>query len=162
MPTLEDAPYVENSNDSAWLTNADRPLTGYERIFGTVAMPSSPRTRGAVQDVSALAARGGLTVQDLQRQQFADRVPVADLAAADTARACAALPGGTATASDGTAVKVGEACRVLAAWDRTVGTGSRGALLFDRFWRKLSGSVPQDQLWKVPFSAADPCARRAR
>ncbi|MGC8922392.1 penicillin acylase family protein [Streptomyces sp. PG2] len=156
MPTLEDAPYVENSNDSAWLTNADRPLTGYERIFGTVAMPSSPRTRGAVQDVSALAARGGLTVRDLQRQQFADRVPVADLAAADTARACAALPGGTATSSDGTAVKVGEACRVLASWDRTVGTGSRGALLFDRFWRKLSGSVPQDQLWKVPFSAADP------
>jgi acyl-homoserine-lactone acylase len=156
MPTLKDAPYAENSNDSAWLANADRPLGGYERIFGTVAAPISPRTRGAVQDVSAMAARGELTVRDLQRQQFADRVPIADLAAADTARACAALPGGTATASDGTAVEVGAACRVLADWNRTADTDSKGALLFDRFWRKLDSSVPPDQLWKVPFSAADP------
>nr|WP_234307401.1 MULTISPECIES: penicillin acylase family protein [unclassified Streptomyces] len=156
MPTLKDAPYAENSNDSAWLANADRPLSGYERIFGTVAAPVTPRTRGAVQDVSAMAARGGLTVRDLQRQQFADRVPVADLAAADTARACAALPGGTATASDGSAVDVSGACRVLAHWNRTADTDSEGALLFDRFWRKLGSLVPPDRLWKVPFSAADP------
>jgi acyl-homoserine-lactone acylase len=45
---------------------------------------------------------------------------------------------------------------VLAAWDRTVDTGSRGALLFDRFWRKLTASVPADRLWRVPFSPADP------
>ncbi|HEY9417072.1 MAG TPA: penicillin acylase family protein, partial [Pseudonocardia sp.] len=35
-------------------------------------------------------------------------------------------------------------------------TDSRGALLFDRFWRKFAGSVPLAQQWKVPFSAADP------
>lgn len=156
MPTLKDAPYAENSNDSAWLANADRPLTGYERVFGRIAAPVSPRTRGAVQDVSAMAARGRLTVRDLQRQQFADRVPVADLAAGDTARACAALPGGTATASDGTTVDVSKACRVLADWNRTAGTDSKGALLFDRFWRKLSGALPLDRLWEVPFSATAP------
>ncbi|QNP68523.1 penicillin acylase family protein [Streptomyces roseirectus] len=151
MPTLADAPYVENSNDSAWLTNAAKPLTGYERIFGTVGTQRSLRTRGALQDVAALAERGKLTVRDLQAQQFANRVPAGDLAAADTATACAALPGGTATGSNGTAVDVSEACGVLAAWDRTMDTGSRGALLFDRFWRKLPA-----QRWKVPFSAADP------
>ncbi|MFF4388386.1 hypothetical protein ACFY0G_16635 [Streptomyces sp. NPDC001552] len=32
----------ENSNDSAWLANADRSLTGYERIWGSVATPRSP------------------------------------------------------------------------------------------------------------------------
>jgi acyl-homoserine-lactone acylase len=79
-------------------------------------------------------------------------VPAGDLVAADAAKACAALPGGTSTGSDGKAVDVGEACGVLAAWDRTANTGSRGALLFDRLWRKL----PVAQLWKVPFSAADP------
>ncbi|MEU3980776.1 penicillin acylase family protein [Streptomyces sp. NPDC026672] len=152
MPTLRDAPYAENSNDSAWLANAERPLTGYERVFGTVGAVRSMRTRGALQDVSAMAARGGLTVRDLERQQFANRVPAGDLVADDAARACAALPGGTATGSDGTAVDVGGACPVLAAWDRTAGTGSRGALLFDRLWRRL----PVAQLWKVPFSAADP------
>ncbi|MEF9881153.1 penicillin acylase family protein [Streptomyces sp. P9-A4] len=145
MPLLRDAPYVENSNDSAWLANAERPLTGYERIFGTVATPRSLRTRGGVEDVSAMAARGGLTVTDLQRQQFANRAPAGDLAAADVARACpAALPDDT------------EACRVIEAWDRTVNTDSRGALLFDRFWRKFTATVPSAQQWLVPFSPADP------
>ncbi|MFE6280914.1 penicillin acylase family protein [Streptomyces sp. NPDC057877] len=156
LPTLTDAPYAENSNDSAWLANADRPLTGYERVFGTVGTPRGMRTRGAIEDVAALAERGRLTVRDLQEQQFANRVPAGDLAAADVARACAGLPGGTATGSDGTAVDVSAACPVIAGWDRTMDTGSRGALLFDRFWRKLTARVPGDRLWKVPFSAADP------
>ncbi|NUS81105.1 MAG: acylase [Streptomyces sp.] len=152
MPTLTDAPYAENSNDSAWLANAEQPLTGYERIFGTTGTQRSMRTRGAIEDVAALARRGDLTVRDLQGQQFANRVPAGDLIAADAAKACAALPGGTATGGDGKAVDVSEACGVLAAWDRTANTGSRGALLFDRLWRRL----PAAQLWKVPFSASDP------
>ncbi|MEV6781478.1 penicillin acylase family protein, partial [Streptomyces sp. NPDC051098] len=144
MPTLRDAPYAENSNDSAWLANADRPLTGYERAFGNLATPRSLRTRGAIQDVAAMAGRRGLTVADLQRQQFANRVPAADLAAADAARACpAVLPGDT------------EACAALAAWDRRADTDSRGALLFDRFWRAFA-RLPLVEQWKVPFSAADP------
>ncbi|MER6671865.1 penicillin acylase family protein [Streptomyces sp. NPDC000983] len=156
LPTLKDAPYAENSNDSAWLANADRPLTGYERVFGTVGTQRSLRTRGAIEDVETMAERGRLTVRDLQAQQFANRVPAADLAAGDAAKACAALPGGTATGSDGKAVDVSGACAVLDSWDRTTDTASRGALLFDRFWRKLSASVPAGQLWGVPFSAADP------
>ncbi|MFD7001034.1 penicillin acylase family protein [Streptomyces mirabilis] len=156
MPVIKDAPYAENSNDSAWLANADRPLTGYERVFGTIGTPRSMRTRGAVDDVTAMAAKGGLTVQDLQRQQFANRVPAGDLIADDAARACAALPEGTAKGTDGKAVDVTEACPVLERWDHSMQTDSRGALLFDRFWRKLTAAVPADQLWKVPFSAADP------
>lgn len=155
-PALRDAPYAENSNDSAWLANADRPLTGYERIWGNVGTPRSLRTRGAVEDVAAMAAKGGLTVAELQKQQFANRVPAGDLAAADAARACAALPGGSATASDGSTVDVSAACGVLAGWDRTADSASRGALLFDRFWRKLTATTPAKDLWLVPFSAADP------
>ncbi|MEU6660127.1 penicillin acylase family protein [Streptomyces sp. NPDC046821] len=156
MPVLKNAPYAENSNDSAWLANADRPVTGYERVFGTIGTQRSMRTRGAVEDVSAMAHKGGLTVRDLQRQQFTDRVPAGDLAAADVARACAALPGGTATGSDGKTVDVQEACGVIGKWDHAMTTSSRGALLFDRFWRKFTAAVPSAKLWKVPFSATDP------
>ncbi|MFD7032616.1 penicillin acylase family protein [Streptomyces sp. NPDC059917] len=155
-PTLRDAVYAENSNDSAWLANAEHPLTGYERVWGNVAAPRSLRTRGALEDVSAMAAKGSLTVADLQEQQFANRVPAGDLAAADAAQACAALPGGTATASDGAVVDVSAACPVLARWDRTAETASRGALLFDRFWRRLTATTAAKDLWQVPFSAADP------
>ncbi|GAA2567874.1 penicillin acylase family protein [Streptomyces roseoviolaceus] len=156
MPTLKNAPYVENSNGTAWMTNADRPITGYERVFGTVGTQLGLRTRGGIEDVAAMADKGRLTVRDLQRQQFANRVPAGDLAAEEVALACAALPGGTATGSDGKPVDVSEACGVLKTWDRTMDTGSRGALLFDRFWRRLEQAVPAGQLWKVPFSAADP------
>ncbi|MYW34936.1 penicillin acylase family protein [Streptomyces sp. SID2119] len=155
MPTLKNTPYVENSNDSAWLTNADRPLTGYERVFGTTATQRSIRTRGAIEDVAAMAERGRLRVTDLERQQFANRAPTGDLVAADVAKWCAALPGGTAVGSDGTAVDVSAACPVLRRWDRSVDSDSRGALLFDRFWRKTA-AVPAAELWKVPFDAADP------
>ncbi|MFI8321752.1 penicillin acylase family protein [Streptomyces sp. NPDC085529] len=145
IPVLTDAPYAVNSNDSAWLTNADRPLSGYERVFGTIGTQRSLRTRGGIEDVAAMAARGGLTVADLQRQQFANRVPAAGLAAADVVAACpAVLPAEP------------EACRVLGAWDGTMDSHSRGALLFDRFWRRFTASVPVAQQWKVPFSAADP------
>ncbi|MET9438575.1 penicillin acylase family protein [Streptomyces sp. NPDC006551] len=145
MPVLRNAPYAANSNDSAWLANADRPLTGYERVFGTIGTPRSLRTRGGIEDVAAMAAGGRLTVADLQSQQFANRAPAGDLAAADAAKACpSVLPGDQ------------EACRVIGAWDRTVNTDSRGALLFDRFWRKFTSGVPLSEQWKVPFSAADP------
>ncbi|WP_328908351.1 penicillin acylase family protein [Streptomyces sp. NBC_00234] len=155
MPTLKDTSYVENSNDSAWLTHAAQPLTGYERVFGTIGTTRSMRTRGAVEDVTAMAEKGRLTVADLQRQQFANRAPAGDLVAADLADACAALPGGVATGSDGTPVDVSAACPVLRDWDRSVNTDSRGALLFDRLWRKAA-AVPAAQLWKVPFSPGDP------
>jgi acyl-homoserine-lactone acylase len=148
MPTLRDAPYAENSNDSAWLTNADLPITGYERVFGSIGTPRSLRTRGGIEDVAVMADEGRLTVAGLQKQQFANRVPAGDLAAADTAKACVALPAKSAD--------LAQACDVLAKWDRTMNTGSRGALLFDRFWRGLTSSVPAAELWKVPFSAADP------
>ncbi|MFJ1549192.1 penicillin acylase family protein [Streptomyces sp. NPDC088246] len=155
MPTVKDAPYVENSNDSAWLTNAAAPLTGYERVFGTIATPRTMRTRGAIEDVSAMAAKGRLTVADLQEQQFANRAPAGDLSAADLAGACAALPGDSAVGSNGKAVDVSAACDVLRRWDRKTDTGSRGALLFDRFWRRAA-TLPPAELWKVPFSPADP------
>ncbi|MQY10342.1 Aculeacin-A acylase [Streptomyces sp. RB5] len=156
MPSLTDAPYAVNSNDSAWLANAERPLSGYGRVFGDYGTARSLRTRGGLEDVAAMASGGGLRVADLQRQQFVtgNRVPAGALVAGDLALACAALPGGTATTGDGRSVDVSRACPVLAAWDRTALPGSRGALLFDRFWRRAVGLGAS--LWTVPFDAADP------
>ncbi len=109
----------------------------------------SPRVRET-------AAKGGLTVAGPERPQFANRAPAGDLAGADVAKACSALPGGTATAGDGSVVDVSAACGAPGRRDRTTDTGSRGALLLDRFRRRLTASNPAADLWLVPFSAADP------
>ncbi|MER7050090.1 penicillin acylase family protein [Streptomyces jumonjinensis] len=156
MPTLRNAPYAVNSNDSAWLAHPGRPLRGYERVFGDIDTARSLRTRGGADDLSAMAERGGLRVKDAQRLQFANRAPAGHMVAADAARACAALPGGRAVATDGATVDVSAACPVLRKWDRTTDADSRGALLFERFWQRLVQLVPEERFWKTPFSPKDP------
>lgn len=149
-PVLRDTPYAVNANDSAWISHADRPLTGYERVFGDTGTERSLRTRGAVEDVAAMAGRGGLTVADLQRQQFANRVPAADLTADEVVRACPAVLPDDA-----------QACGALARWDRRMDVGSRGALLFDRFWRKLEEETAPAERWRCPSPRPTRCARPA-
>ena len=104
-----------------------------------------------------MAAKGGLTVRGPSGQQFAEpgrpRAPWPRPTRRRPAPRCPAVRQRAVTAGRSTSR---QACGVLAAWDRTVNTDSRGALLFDRFWRKLPARVPAAQLWKVPFSAADP------
>jgi acyl-homoserine-lactone acylase len=43
---------------------------------------------------------------------------------------------------------------VLAKWDLRENTGSRGALLFRRFWERAAGASPSP--WSTPFDANDP------
>ena len=80
---------------------------------------------------------------------FADHSRVAELAARDTARMCAGFLGGLAP-YDGGLISVRSACPALASWDHRFTLDSRGSLLFQRFWLKVSSP------WKVGFDAKDP------
>ncbi|MDN3294090.1 penicillin acylase family protein [Streptomyces ficellus] len=151
--------YASNSNDSAWLSNLQAPLTGYPRVVGSVGTERTPRTRMTLTALQErIAGTDGLTGKGFTRRNmqdllFADRSKIAELAATDTARMCAALPGGKAPAAGGP-VEVQPACRALAEWDRRFTPNSRGALLFSRFWTKLlgRGAAP----WRTPFDRNDP------
>ncbi|HEV2784074.1 MAG TPA: penicillin acylase family protein [Actinophytocola sp.] len=151
MPVLTRADYVENSNDSAWLTNPHQPITGYPRIMGDIATARGPRTRMGITAIEQQLARGRLSRQTMQDLLFADRSFVGEIAAADAAAMCAAFPGGKAPTSGGGTVDVGRACTALSNWDRTMTLRSRGGLLFDRFAQRLGPAV-----WRVPFDPADP------
>ena len=146
LPSQQRRDYEVNSNDSAWLANANAPITGFPRIVGEIGTARSPRT----QEALITAASGGFTADSMARTLFADHSHLADMAAADTAKMCAAFPGGLAPSSSGP-VPVGSACAALAAWDHTYTLGSRGSLLFQRFARTLSL-----ESWKVPFDPAHP------
>jgi acyl-homoserine-lactone acylase len=147
LPLQQRRDYEVNANNSAWLANANAPITGYPRIVGDIGTERSPRTREAV----ITAAAGGYTSDSLARTLFADRSRLAVLAAADTAKMCAAFPGGMAPSSAGP-VPVGPACSALANWDHTYTLGSRGSLLFERF----ALALPRGNIWKVPFDAKNP------
>jgi acyl-homoserine-lactone acylase len=52
----------------------------------------------------------------------------------------------------------GDACPVLAAWDKTSNIDSRGNQIFEEFVKRLPGDglLGGELYWKVPFNSADP------
>ncbi|TDE38166.1 penicillin acylase family protein [Actinomadura sp. 6K520] len=139
-PVLNRADYVTNSNDSHWLSNPRKPLTGYDRIIGDERTERTLRTRSGLVAVRDRLGQGRFTRPDMQDLVFANRNIAGELAAEGTVRMCREM-------------RLGAPCDVLGEWDRTADTGSRGALLFDRYWRKATAAW---DLWKTPFDVSDP------
>ena len=139
-PVLKRSDYVTNSNDSHWLTNPGRPLEGFDRILGTERTTRSLRTRSGLVAVEDQLRKGRFTPASMQELVFANRNHAGELAAADTVAMCRAM-------------NLGEPCEILARWDRTADVGSKGALLFDRYWRAAARAP---DLWRVPFDVSDP------
>ncbi|HEU5472400.1 MAG TPA: penicillin acylase family protein [Actinophytocola sp.] len=157
MPLLTRSDYVANSNDSAWLSNPRQPITGYPRIVGTIGTEREPRTRMGITAIEQQLDRGRFTRQDLQNLLFNDRSFIGEQAAAATAAMCAAFPNGQAPTSAGGTVPVGRACAALSTWDKTMTVGSRGGLLFERYWLRVADAFDgPPAVWRVPFDPADP------
>ncbi|HEX2316049.1 MAG TPA: penicillin acylase family protein [Thermomonospora sp.] len=140
-PVLERPDYVTNSNDSHWLTNPAQPLEGFDRIIGDERTERSLRTRSGLVAMRDRLATGPFTRAAMQGLVLSNRDLAGALAAGDTVRMCRALG-------------LGEPCEALRRWDRRSAVGSRGALLFERYWRRAVDSGAD--VWKVPFRASDP------
>jgi acyl-homoserine-lactone acylase len=161
--------YVENSNESYWLTNAREPLTGYSRVFGPERSQRAMRTRlGHKLVLDRLEARDGAASpkfnrQDLQNALFGNRNHLGELWADDLVALCRAT--GHMPSSSGEPVDVSEACEVIANWDRTNNLDSPGAVLWTRF-ADLSNAetdfltsyigAPALPMWKQPFDVNEP------
>ena len=143
LPKLNRPDYLANSNDSYWLINPAQPLTGYPRIVGPVGTERKPRTRATFTEIDDELAQRKFSRQSLQDFMLSNHNYIAELTVDDLTRLCRSLPG------------LADACAVLSTWDRKNDVGSRGALLFDRFWVKATTTAGAD-LWRVPFSADDP------
>jgi acyl-homoserine-lactone acylase len=158
LPHLFRDDFVTNSNDSYWLSNPKQPLEGFDRIIGDERTARTLRTRsGLVMTQARIDGSDGLgpagfTRRDMQDMVFSNRQHGAVLTRDDLVKMCRGL-GGTAPSSSGP-VAVGRACDVLEAWDLRENVGSRGAILFRRFWERALDASPSP--WKVPFDAADP------
>jgi len=158
MPFLERSDYVTNSNDSFWLSNPKHPLEGFARIIGDERTARTLRTRiGLIMTQSRIDGSDklgpkGFTVADMQRLDWSDRQYAGELTRDALVSMCRGF-GGTAPSSSGP-VSVGNACDVLAKWDLHENLGSRGALLFRRFWDHANGAMPSP--FSVPFDAGDP------
>jgi acyl-homoserine-lactone acylase len=153
LPHLLRSDYVTNSNNSYWLSNPHQPLTGFARIIGDEETARSLRTRIGLIMTEEQIHKGGFTREDMQNMVFGDRQYGGELVRDEAVNMCRSFPGGMAPTEKGT-VAVGEACNILAAWDLHENLGSRGAILFRRFWERALGVT--NGPWKNKFSASDP------
>lgn len=172
IPTLERRDYVENSNDSHWLSNPSQPLTGFARVIGDQGTERSMRTRLSLEMIrQRLSGTDGLpgnrfTMADLASLDTTNRVYLAELWRAPLVSFCRLSP--VLLGSSGP-VNVSGACPVLAAWDGRYDLGARGALLFRRFTENLYANTTAlptgtasaqwagaDSFFSTPYNSSQP------
>jgi acyl-homoserine-lactone acylase len=149
--------YLQNSNDSAWLTNLAAPITGYPDIVSRDSYTQAGRTRiGLAQLQARFSGSDGrpgnkFNLQTLQDTVLSNRVYYAEATLDD---ALAVMCTGSLTHTvDGQTVDLTNACNVLKNWDRRAEVTSVGVPLFEGLWSRI-GNNPT--IFAVPFNPADP------
>ena len=148
--------YVENSNDSFWLSNPSHPLTGFSPIIGLTGTVQNLRTRlGNEMIAQRIAGSDGLgapkfTVSTLQRMWEGDRSGAAENVLTDLVSQCKANP--MQTASSGQTVDLTAACNALAAYKGTGRLNDTGGWLFYAWY----STDTDPNFWATPFDATKP------
>ena len=150
MPVAIRSDWVQNSNDSFWLSNPDIDWPEYSPMIGGTNYEQSLRTRAGLYEIQQrvagdddVAAHGKVGLDEVQAMLFRNRNHAAHVVLDDFLPVCEQAP----------TEDMREGCAVLAAWDRRNNLESRGAHLFREWWR-AAGQV-QD-VWAEPFDPADP------
>ncbi len=153
MPVVITRDWVQNSNDSYWLSNPNTaPPDNISPLVGAIGTPQRLRTRSAILEIEGrLAGQDGLpgdrmSAADLRRVIFRDKNLAGMLVMDDLTAACKRYA--ASLTPDQT-----QGCRVLAAWDRLSDSPSKGAPLFREFWRTTK-DLPR--VWRVTFNATQP------
>lgn len=151
MPVAVRRDWVQNSNDSFWLSNPAIDWREFSPLIGAVDEQQSLRTRAGLYEIrkrlagDGTAAHEGIGIHDVQAMLFANHNHAAHLVLDDFLAVCDQA---TTTASR-------DGCAVLSAWDRSDNLDARGAHLFREWWRKASKI---ENVWRVPFDPARPLA----
>lgn len=157
MPVLERSDYVQNSNDSAWMTQPARPLTGYSPLISQEGVVLGNRARYALQ---WLGQGKRYSADDVRRMVLSDEVGAARWVMDDLltwcAQSAAASPASAKRATQPQPQPQGQAqaCQALAKWDRSASLSSGvGLFYFEAFAQQLAKTPA---LWAQPFDPARP------
>lgn len=142
LPVLIREDYVQNSNDSAWLSNPLSPLSGFSPLVSRSELPLGLRARFAI---NRLNASEEISAADLQGFVTDNQVYLADLIMDDLLKLCR---------SQREAANMRRACARLDRWDGKANLNSgSGLLLFTQFAERF---VQLENGWRVPFDPKDP------
>lgn len=151
-PRLARSDFVQNSNDSFWLTNPAEPITQVSPLFGPVGNQQSLRSRLGQKMLAEGGSVDGLfTLDDLQDRLLGNRNFLGEAVYDDLLAACQAR-GTTPVATAAGTVSIAPACAALAQWNGVMDKGSIGAMVFREFASEFSRN-PQ---WQVAYDPTNP------
>lgn len=159
-PKLERRDFVQNSNDSYWLTNPAEPLVDHSILYGKTGVTQSLRSRMSQAMLrDSTGPDGRFNLDDLQAVLFSERAYLAEAVLADLVTLCQAqgdtpVEVETSVEDETTtvAVNIADACSSLSQWDGRYQKDRRGAHMFREFAQQFA-LAPQ---WVNPFDANDP------
>ncbi|MCO8165738.1 acylase [Pseudomonas sp. 21LCFQ010] len=144
LPVLLRKDFVQNANDSAWMSNPAEPLTGFSPLVSREGAPLGLRARFALTQLAGLE-NNPISEAFLKDLVSGERVHAANLLLDDLLQWCAAL-------KDQTSFE--RACTAMKSWDRTASSqASIGWLYFQAFAREFQKA---NKGWSVPFDSNNP------
>jgi len=164
-PSLVRKDYVENSNNSFWLANANSPLTGFSPALGGEEENPGMRAQTGIDMVAqrmgtnnsgiptdGISPTPGFTVESMQKSWTKFRSLPAERALPGLREICTNAVAEEGGVIDG--VDVSEACPVLDAYGGTGALEDRGAWLFQEWFDRAPNS--QADFWVHPWTASEP------
>lgn len=143
LPQLLRTDVLQNSNDSAWMTQPAAPLVGFSPLISRNDQPLGLRARFALTQLQE-HGNGPLSAAFLAGLVTGNRVHLADLALDDILAFCRAQRG------DG----LRPACSALGRWDRRAQVDSGLGLVY--FQLTMDALQKGQEPWRQPFSVSDP------
>ncbi|MFT5276608.1 MAG: acyl-homoserine-lactone acylase [Granulosicoccus sp.] len=150
-PKYEGTDYVQNSNDSFWLTNFENPITGVSPLYGQVGNQQSLRSRMAHKLLAdAAGSDGKFNMMEVEEALLGNRNYLGEAILSELLAICQANRE-IAVDVNGQMVNIADGCDALAAWDSTMNIDSVGAHVFREFAFQFRLS-PQ---WAVAYDVTD-------
>ena len=152
LPQMLNPPggYIQNANNPPWFVTLRQPLdpARYPAYFERGELALRPQLA-----LDMVEARGKFSVDDLTRLKYDTRLLLAERVKPAVLAAIAAQ-----AAQGALSEELAEARRVLEGWDCRASAGSRGAVLFERFWNAYRAEVrlPYADGWDAKRAAETP------
>ena len=153
-PQLRSRDFVQNSNDSYWLTNPDSPIQDdHFLLYGPFNNQQTLRSRMGQVKLAELSQAGSLDLDMLEAALLSNRAFLGEAVVDDLVAFCSEQGSTPVTVASG-AVDISAGCAALAQWNGSMDTDSIGAMVLREFAQRFATN-PQ---WEVPFNPADPVA----
>ncbi len=164
-PSLIRKDYVENSNNSFWLANADSPLTGFSPALGGEEENPGMRAQTGIDMVAqrmgtynsgvptdGLSPTPGFTAETLQASWTKFRSLPAERALPGLREICENAVSEDGGVIDG--VNVSGACPVLDEYGASATLGDKGGWLFQEWFERAPNG--QADFWVHPWTVSEP------